>query len=122
MKIKLSLLVLTFAWVVLVPVPAMSQTGPAAGSAQYDQYDDQGSGVGDRAAHDAITAWGAIHANPEGAQATGENTASAAEVPDESAETSNLEELPETGGPSPLWFGVPLLCAGGLLARRIFSP
>jgi hypothetical protein len=143
-RIRLSLLVLTFAWIVLVPVPAMSQTGPSAGNAQYDQYDGQGPDLGDRAAHDVITALGAIRATSEEAQADEANAVSAAEAPDESAgtfddsadgapgkseagksepgeseETAGLEKLPDTGGPSPFWPLVPLLCAGGLFARRI---
>jgi hypothetical protein len=53
------------------------------------------------------------------AEAQGEN-ASAAEAQDESANTSDLEKLPQTGGPSPLWLlGAPLICIGGIIARRI---
>jgi len=41
-------------------------------------------------------------------------------VGDEIANTSGLEKLPQTGGPSPLWlFGAPLICIGGIIARRI---
>jgi hypothetical protein len=53
------------------------------------------------------------------AEAQGES-ASMAEAQGESANASGLEKLPQTGGPSPLWlFGVPLLCIGGIIARRI---
>jgi hypothetical protein len=109
------LLVLGLVWLALVPVPAFSQASHGgSSSAQYDQYPSPGSGVGGRAAHDAIVASGAIQA---GTQASEENAASAAEAPDES--TVRIEELPETGGPSPYWFGVPMIGAGVLLARRI---
>jgi hypothetical protein len=57
------------------------------------------------------------------AEAQGENASMAAvqgESSNESANTSGLEKLPQTGGPSPLWlFGAPLICIGGILARRI---
>jgi len=53
------------------------------------------------------------------AEVQGES-ANTAEVQGESANTSGLEKLPQTGGPSPLWlFGAPLICIGGILARRI---
>jgi hypothetical protein len=66
----------------------------------------------------------------EGGAASSTESASAAAVQDESASTagaqgesantSGLEKLPQTGGPSPLWlFGAPLICIGGILARRI---
>jgi hypothetical protein len=46
--------------------------------------------------------------------------ASTAEAQGESANTSGIEKLPQTGGPSPLWlFGSPLICIGGIIARRI---
>jgi hypothetical protein len=52
-------------------------------------------------------------------EAQGES-ASMAEAQGESANTSGPEKLPQTGGPSPLWlFGAPLICIGGILARRI---
>ena len=114
------LMVLALAWVLFVPLPALAQTSQGGSSApQYDQYGFGGFGVGGRAAHDAIVASGAIQAIPEEAQTTGGDAAAAAEAQDESASTPDIEELPETGGPSPLWFGVPLVCAGTLLARRI---
>jgi hypothetical protein len=154
-----SLLALALAWVLLVPVPALSQPsqdGPSG--AQYDQYGGPVPGVGGQAVHDAIVATGAIRASTEEAQASADEEAQAsadeAQDADESAvsatelphatggpdlasageavsedpagmdetqdETStDLEKLPDTGGPSPLWLGAPLLCAGGLLARRI---
>lgn len=128
MRIGLSFLVLTFAWVMLVPVAAMAQAAPS-GSAQYDQYD----GSGDRVMHDAIIASGAIRATAEEAQVAETGTISATEIADASSiseaasageegntDIADLEKLPETGGPSPLWSLVPLLCASGLLARRIF--
>jgi hypothetical protein len=127
-RIGLSFLVLTFAWVMLVPVAAMAQAAPS-GSAQYDQYD----GSGDRVMHDAIIASGAIRATAEEAQVAETGTVSADEIADASSiseaasageegntDIADLEKLPETGGPSPLWSLVPLLCASGLLARRIF--
>jgi hypothetical protein len=47
-------------------------------------------------------------------------SASTAEAQDGSADIPGLEKLPQTGGPSPLWlFGAPLICIGGILARRI---
>ena len=47
-------------------------------------------------------------------------SASTADAQGESANTSGPEKLPETGGPSPLWlFGSPLICIGGIIARRI---
>ena len=47
-------------------------------------------------------------------------SASTADAQGESANTSGLEKLPDTGGPSPLWlFGSPLICIGGIIARRI---
>jgi hypothetical protein len=53
------------------------------------------------------------------AEAQGES-ASTAEAQGESANTSGIEKLPQTGGPSPLWlFGSPLICIGGIIARRI---
>ena len=161
--------VLTFAWVLIVPIPALAQTshdGPFAASAQY-QYGGSGPGGGDsaapRAAHDAmhvaLLASGAIRATSEEDQSTGDNDASAEEPtsapggPDAGsagqgdtgaaseagrpgagqgdigaaseatgANTSDIEKLPHTGGPSPLWFGLLLVCAGGLLARRAFLP
>jgi hypothetical protein len=139
-----SLLVLALAWVLLVPVPALSQSsqdGPSG--AQYDQYGGPVPGVGGQAVHDAIVASGAIRASAEEAQAAGEGAVSAAELPhatggpdlasageavsedpagmDEAQDetSTDLEKLPDTGGPSPLWLGAPLLCAGGVLARRI---
>jgi hypothetical protein len=127
-RIGLSFLVLTFAWVMLVPVAAMAQAAPS-GSAQYDQYDDSG----DRVMHDAIIASGAIRATAEEAQVAETGAVSATEIADASSiseaasageegntDIADLEKLPETGGPSPLWSLVPLLCASGLLARRIF--
>jgi hypothetical protein len=130
------LLVLGLVWLALVPVPAFSQAsheGPS--SAQYDQYGLPE--VGGRAAHDAIVASDAIRASSDevqGAKASAEaelpsapselNAALAeegnAEEQNESANTVALTELPQTGGPSPLWFGVPLVCVGSLLVRRIF--
>ena len=68
-----SLLVLALAWMLLVPVPALSQPsqeGPSG--AQYDQYGGPVPGVGGRAVHDAIVASGAIRASAEEAQASGE--------------------------------------------------
>jgi hypothetical protein len=165
-----SLLVWALAWVLLVPVPALSQPSQDDPSgAQYDQYGGPGPGVGGpgvggQAVHDAIVASGAIRAAAEGPQAStegaqastegpqastkeaqagdegavsaaerphatggpdlasageavSEDPAGTAEAQDESS--PDLEKLPNTGGPSPLWLGVPLLCAGGLLARRI---
>lgn len=119
---KWLLLVLGFVWLALVPVPALAQASQGGSSAQYDQYGLPGSAVGGRAAQDAIVATGAIRATSQDAQASERNAASAAETPDESTNTSGLKELPETSGPSPLWFGVPLVCAGVLLARRILFP
>jgi hypothetical protein len=74
-------------------------------------------------------------AEPDAASAEAAVTESSAEAQDENASAgiavtedataaqdetvSDLEKLPDTGGPSPLWFGAPLLCAGGILARRI---
>ena len=157
------LMMYAFAWVLFVPVPALSQTSPGASSAAPDdQYGGQDPDVGDQAAHDAILASGAIQATSEEAQAAERNSVSAAELtgapserdamfaeqgnteiagaqsastagtqgdeknatetPGESAEsasTSDLKKLPHTGGPSLLWFGIPLVCAGGFLARRI---
>jgi hypothetical protein len=53
------------------------------------------------------------------AEAQGESV-STAEAQGESANTSGIEKLPQTGGPSPLWlFGSPLICIGGIIARRI---
>jgi hypothetical protein len=47
-------------------------------------------------------------------------SASMAEAQGESANTSDVEKLPDTGGPSPLWlFGAPLICIGGIISRRI---
>jgi len=127
-RIGLSFLVLTFAWMMLVPVAAMAQAAPS-GSAQYDQYD----GSGDRVMHDGIIASGAIRATAEEAQVAETGAVSAAEIADASStseaasageegntDIADLEKLPETGGPSSLWSLVPLLCASGLLARRIF--
>ena len=140
------LLVLPFALMLIVPASALSQASPGgefAANAQYDQYDDGGSGggdstVGDQAAHDALIASGAIQATSEEAQATDTGSVSAAEPPSaldelnaasaevgntetqsESANTSDPEKLPDTGGPSPLWLGVPLACIGGFFARRL---
>lgn len=174
-SLGLLLLVLPFAWMLLVSAPALSQTSPGGPSAAGAQYgDDVSITVGESAAHDAMMASGAIRAASEEAQATETDTASASEVSgvsgdldaasaaeedngtssespsasesagatqDESASTggaqdesasaaftqgeiakvSDLEKLPNTGGPSPLWIGLPLVCAGGLLARRAFS-
>ena len=143
-----SLLVSALAWVLLVPVPALSQhsqEGTSGASAQYGQYGDGQNGVAaaDHAVHAAIVASGAIRSSSEEAQAAEGNAVSAAERPhatggsevasvgeavsEEPAETAeaqdesstDLEKLPDTGGPSPLWLGVPLLCAGGFLARSI---
>ena len=142
-----SLLVLALAWMLLVPVPALSQPSQEGSSgAQYDQYGGPVPGVGGQAVHDAIVASGAIRASAEEAQtsaeeaqAADEGTVSAADLahatggPDlasageagsgdpagQDESTSDIEKLPDTGGPSPLWLGAPLLCAGGLLARRI---
>jgi len=62
---------------------------------------------------------GAVSA-AERSHATGGPDLASAETAEAQDETSpDLEKLPNTGGPSPLWLGVPLLCAGGLLARRI---
>jgi hypothetical protein len=163
-KMRPLLLVFSFAWIVLVPAPALAQTSPDgtfAAGAQYNQYDGQESGVGGRAAHDAIVASGAIRATSE--EAAGGNSVSAAELSNstnerdaafaeegdarasteaqnasaniaevqnvsasnvgaqgESANTPGFEKLPHTGGPSPLWlFGAPLVCVGGVLARRV---
>ena len=143
-----SLLVSALAWVLLVPVPALSQPsqeGPSGASAQYGQYGDGQNGVAaaDHAVHAAIVASGAILSSSEEAQAAEGNAVSAAErthatggpdvasvgeavseEPEETAEaqdesSTDFEKLPDTGGPSPLWLGVPLLCAGGFLARSI---
>jgi len=46
-------------------------------------------------------------------------TTNTAEAQDVSANTTDLTKLPQTGGPSPLWFGIPLVCVGVLLARKI---
>ena len=47
-------------------------------------------------------------------------SSSTAEAQGESANAASLEKLPDTGGPSPLWlFGSPLICIGGIIARRI---
>ena len=173
MRSLVLLLVLPFAWVLLVPASASSQTTNGDPSGAGDQY-DQGSTLGDRAVHDAIKASGAIQATSEEAQATETNTVSAAELPrssseldaafaeasgnyeisaeaqsesasiseaqgegastaesqgesasatdmqGESANTSDPKKLPDTGGPSLLWLGVPLACIGGLFARRLF--
>jgi hypothetical protein len=114
-----SLLVVALAWMLLFPVPAFSQPsqdGPSG--AQYDQYGGPVPGVGGRAMQDAIVASDAIRDSAEEAQAAGEGAVSAAETQDESS--PELEKLPDTGGPSPLWLGAaPLLGAGSLLARRI---
>ena len=147
-----SLLVSALAWVLLFPVPALSQPsqdGPSSASAQYDQYYPPGVALGagraaaHHAVHAAIVASGAIRSSSEEAQAAEGNAVSAAERPhatggpdvasvgeavsekpagtteaqDESS--TDLEKLPDTGGLSPLWLGVPLLCAGGFLARSI---
>ena len=142
-----SLLVSALAWVLLFPVPALSQPsqdGPSSASAQYEQYQPMpGRAAADHAVHAAIVASGAIRSSSEEAQAAEGNAVSAAERPhatggpdvasvgeavsEEPAETAEaqdesstgLEKLPDTGGPSPLWLGVPLLCAGGFLARSI---
>jgi hypothetical protein len=160
-----SLLVSALAWVLLFPVPALSQPsqdGPSSASAQYEQYYSPGIAQNGRAAahhavHAAIVASGAIRSSSEEAQAAEGNAVSAAERPhatggpdvasageavsedpagtteaqDESSQdpagtaeaqdesSTDLEKLPDTGGPSPLWLGVPLLCAGGFLARSI---
>lgn len=160
-KMRWSLLVLALAWVILVPVPALSQPlqeGPSG--APYDQYGGQVPGVGGNAVRDAIAASGAIRASAEepqaaeeeapaadeDARAADEDAVSAAELPhatggpdlasaatdetqevsssDSSSESSaasssHLEELPDTGGLSPLWLVAPLLCAGIVLVRRI---
>ena len=84
--------------------------------------------MGDRAVRDAIVASGAIRASSEEdqaeAQAADENLVAAAELPHATGgpDIASVEKLPDTGGPSPLWLGAPLLCAGGLLAGRIFLP
>jgi len=161
-----SLLVSALAWVLLFPVPALSQPsqdGPSSASAQYDQYYPPGVALGagraaaHHAAHAAIVASGAIRSSSEEAQAAEGNAVSAAERPhatggpdvasvgeavsekpagtteaqDESSQdpggtaeaqdesSTDPEKLPDTGGPSLLWLGVPLLCAGGFLARSI---
>ena len=138
------LLVLPFALMLLVPVPAFSQSSPGgafAAGAQYDQYDDGGSGgggstVGDHAAHHALIASGAIQATDKGSVSAAEipsaldelnaasaevgNTETSTESQSVSANTSDPKKLPETGGPSLLWFSVPLVSVGSLLARRLF--
>ena len=146
--------VLAFAWVLLAPAPALSQTpqaDPSAAGAQYDQYNPISTPVGpetaERAVRAATAALDAIRSSAEEAQADEGNPVSAAEPPratdlalaggaitedpnedskgtaeaqDESPPEEDRQELPDTGGPSPLWLAAaPLLFAGGLLARRI---
>jgi len=132
---------LALAFVLLFSAPALAQTSqdaPTAASSQYDQYEGVSEPVGPAAARNAvqaaIAASNAIRSSTEEAQAAAENTASAAELPhvegksdlasvgpaqaqDESS--PELEKLPDTGGPAPWWLGIPLLGAGGLLARKI---
>jgi hypothetical protein len=68
---------------------------------------------------DAVSSTEAQGESASTAEAQGES-ASTAEAQGESANTSGLERLPQTGGPSPLWlFGAPLICIGGIIARRI---
>ena len=152
--------VLAFAYVLLAPAPALSQTPqdePSAAGAQYDQYSPINTPVGpetaDRAVRAATAALDAIQSSAEEAQAEEGSSVSAAELPratdlafaggaafaggeafaGEEAVTEDpngtaeaqdesppdLQKLPDTGGPSPLWLAAPLLCAGGLLARKI---
>jgi hypothetical protein len=67
---------------------------------------------------DAVSSTEAQSESASTAVAQGES-ASTAVVQGESANTSGLEKLPQTGGPSPLWlFGAPLICIGGIIARR----
>jgi hypothetical protein len=145
-KMRSLLLVLAFICVLLVPAPALAQT--SQGGLSGDQYgDDVGANTAHGAMDAALLASGALQATSE--EASGESSISAAEsskVPSEldaafaeegdavssaesastaeaqgeSASTSGLEKLPDTGGPSPLWlFGTPLICIGGVIARRI---
>jgi hypothetical protein len=141
-------LVLAFTFVLFVPVPALAQTSQG-GSSGLQYGDDAGISAAHGAMDAALLASGALRATSEKAQATGESSvsaaessnvpseqdaafaeegdavsstesASAAEAQGESANTSGLEKLPDTGGPSPLWlFGTPLICIGGVIARRI---
>jgi hypothetical protein len=68
---------------------------------------------------DAVSSTEAQGEGVSTAEAQGES-ASTAEAQGESANTSGIEKLPQTGGPSPLWlFGSPLICIGGIIARRI---
>ena len=73
------LLVLAFTYVLLVPVPAWAQT--SQGGASGDQYDDNvlGDGTANGAVQAALLASGALQTPSEEAQATGEDSVSAAE-------------------------------------------
>ena len=139
-----SLLVLAFTCVLLAPAPALAQTSQGGSSgAQYDPDNAMGDEAAHGAMYAALLASGALQATPEEAQAAGGSSVSAAEPSNapseqdaafaeegdavssteaegESANTSGLEKLPQTGGASPLWlFGSPLICIGGIIARRI---
>ena len=130
-----------------------SQAGPSdsqyAGpsDSQYGS-DDPGGGTSRGAVLAALLASGALQGTAEEDQVTQGNPASAAEssaspsgrnaassieaqgessitteAQSESADTPDLEKLPQTGGPSLLWlFGAPLVCICGVLARRIVLP
>jgi LPXTG-motif cell wall-anchored protein len=151
MRSSLPVLTLAWVLLVLSPALAQtSHDAPFAASAQY-QYGGPGPGAGDDAGplaahdamHDALMASDAIRATSEENQSTGDNDALAEESPSASggpdagsagqgdtgaaseapgANTPEIEKLPHTGGPSPLWLGLLLVCAGGLLARRAFLP
>jgi hypothetical protein len=71
---------------------------------------------------DAASSAEALGESSVTAEAQGESSVTA-EAQGDSADAPNLEKLPQTGGPSPLWlFGAPLICICGLLARRIVLP
>ena len=142
------LLILGFTCVLLVPGPALAQTSQedqygdnlgantghnamdaatmAWGALQATAEEAQASGESSVSAAESS----ALPSEQDAAfaeegdavsstEAQGES-ASTAEVGDEIANTSGLEKLPQTGGPSPLWlFGAPLICIGGIIARRI---
>jgi hypothetical protein len=69
---------------------------------------------------DAVSSTEAEEGNAVSSTEAQTESASTADAQGESANTSGLEKLPQTGGPSPLWlFGFPLICIGGIIARRI---
>ena len=139
-------IVLQFIMAILLSVPAFAQASNSEISptqAQYDQYKDESSGAGDRAVRDAVTASTTIRISSEERRT---NTAPASEgtptpiepevapseksekdeivheTLNETAKTSEPEELPDTGGPLLSWLGLPLALAGALVARRAILP